>query len=302
MGFIKKQRKKLEEKAKDRIAEQIPTLKLQRDTFKRLNEAYPEINWNEEDIKTDIKNGILTEDSADEYFKELGKDVTVLRAINEQVKDPTINTQLQNFRTNKKVNYDNYQEILNDIPQFEKNLLLELGEMVIFVPRMTEQTKTTMQSRPKGITDVIGGAYGQTSITRTTDVNTVSSQTTEWKPDVLLLNDDGFTIMNTGETILFDHIESINVNEKTQTHMGSIVSVTLQNSYNFAFRTPITLGIETLIKEKIDNRKNSLESETNNTENSSSDADELMKYAELYEKGLLSEEEFNAKKKELLGL
>ena len=27
-----------------------------------------------------------------------------------------------------------------------------------------------------------------------------------------------------------------------------------------------------------------------------------MKYAELYEKGLLTEEEFNAKKKELLGL
>ena len=33
-----------------------------------------------------------------------------------------------------------------------------------------------------------------------------------------------------------------------------------------------------------------------------SDADALMKYAELYEKGLLTEEEFNAKKKELLGL
>ena len=45
-----------------------------------------------------------------------------------------------------------------------------------------------------------------------------------------------------------------------------------------------------------------------NEENSSinkneiSPADELMKYAELYEKGLLSEEEFNAMKKKLLDL
>ena len=31
-------------------------------------------------------------------------------------------------------------------------------------------------------------------------------------------------------------------------------------------------------------------------------ADELMKYGELYEKGLLTEEEFNAMKKKLLGL
>lgn len=38
-----------------------------------------------------------------------------------------------------------------------------------------------------------------------------------------------------------------------------------------------------------------------NTKNPSSDADELLKYVELYEKGLLTEEEFNSFKQKLLG-
>ena len=84
--------------------------------------------------------------------------------------------------------------------------------------------------------------------------------------------------------------------------MGLLVTVTLKNSNNLAFRTPITLGFETLIKEKIANQNTTEEGFTNNSENISSNADELMKYGELYEKGLLSEEEFNAMKKKLLGL
>ena len=42
--------------------------------------------------------------------------------------------------------------------------------------------------------------------------------------------------------------------------------------------------------------------DNNSTNNEVSAADELMKYAELYEKGILSEDEFNAIKKKLLQL
>lgn len=59
-----------------------------------------------------------------------------------------------------------------------------------------------------------------------------------------------------------------------------------------------------LLNEKWENFKNN-EYEKNTTKNERDEysaADELMKYAELYEKGLLSEEEFNAFKKKLLKL
>ena len=110
--------------------------------------------------------------------------------------------------------------------------------------------------------------------------------------------------------------------------MGLGVVLTLKNKSTLSFRTPITLGFETLIKEKIgknspteiitnekienlkenvanqneSQKQNSREMNVNNAENSFSNADELMKYAELYEKGLLTEEEFTAIKKKLLGL
>ena len=41
-------------------------------------------------------------------------------------------------------------------------------------------------------------------------------------------------------------------------------------------------------------------SEVDTVEDSGSNVDDLMKYAELFEKGLLTKEEFEAKKKELL--
>lgn len=51
---------------------------------------------------------------------------------------------------------------------------------------------------------------------------------------------------------------------------------------------------------KFKNNDNRTDSSVNKSDVSA--ADELMKYAELYEKGLLSEDEFNAIKKKLLQL
>ena len=63
------------------------------------------------------------------------------------------------------------------------------------------------------------------------------------------------------------------------------------------------------LKDKMKQNESLIKSKNNETVNASSthknevtSADELMKYAELYEKGLLSEDEFNAIKKKLLQL
>ena len=56
--------------------------------------------------------------------------------------------------------------------------------------------------------------------------------------------------------------------------------------------------IQSFIEEKISEISN----DSQKVVKESSSADELKKYAELKEQGIISEEEFNAKKKELLGL
>jgi len=55
-------------------------------------------------------------------------------------------------------------------------------------------------------------------------------------------------------------------------------------------------------KEMIEELKEKLEQESHQVVNQVSTADELKKFAELKEQGLITEEEFNAKKKALLGL
>ena len=257
-------------------------------------------------IKDMIADNALREDNLDEviaYFSDNNiKSEKAGKMIMEHVKDFELFKEVYDYSTKTGFDHEETEAYIFNLKKNQRSKLLNAGELIIYVPHISEQTTTTMDMRPKGITDVIGGAYGQTSIRMRGDINTITSPTTKWMKDKLLLNDDGFTIVGTGETILFNHIASINVNIKTQSDMGLLVTVTLKNSNNLAFRTPITLGFETLIKEKIANQNTSEEGFTNNAKNHSSNADELMKYAELYEKGLLTEEEFNAMKKKLLGL
>lgn len=166
--------------------------------------------------------------------------------------------------------------------------------------------------RPAGITDIIRGMNGDTAINKKiTYTPATSTVGTKWVEDELLFNDTGFTISSSGETILYENISEVTVDKNTPTDNGFLVYIALKNSKdqlfrrNISFRTPKALDVKVLIKDKIANQNildTSEETSTNNSEPITSNADELMKYAELYEKGLLTEEEFSALKKKLLGL
>ena len=166
--------------------------------------------------------------------------------------------------------------------------------------------------RPAGITDKILGMNGNTAINKKiTYTPATSTVGTKWVEDELLLNDDGFTISSSGQTILYENISEVTVDKNTPTDKGFLVYICLKNSKNqlfrsnISFRTPKALDVKVLIKDKIANQNTSDTSKENSTSNAepiTSNADELMKYAELYEKGLLTEEEFNTMKKKLLGL
>lgn len=111
-------------------------------------------------------------------------------------------------------------------------------------------------------------------------------------------------IVGKDRTIFFNDITGIG-------HSGNELHLNLNNNEKLIFKGKNTIHKEENIEkfynslnrawEKFKNNENEkLIATTEKTEISA--ADELMKYAELYEKGLLSEEEFNAMKKKLLGI
>lgn len=191
-------------------------------------------------------------------------------------------------------------------PQEQKEFILSRGEVLIFLPKEIEQTSTTTDISPKGLTGIIASAYGQTPRMQA-DVNTISNPTTIWAPDKFIIDDDGLIVESNGQTILFNQIKSVKTITPPAQRNSLLVVMAFKNGNSFSVKTLMPLGLEALIKERIveqdeSEEANPQETSSNNEEKRSSDADELMKYAELYEKGLLTEEEFNAKKKEILGL
>ena len=106
-------------------------------------------------------------------------------------------------------------------------------------------------------------------------------------------------------TIYFSDISTLNYsNEKIILNLNS-EKFTLQDYYNSPFKND---KYETFIEDFYNLLNNAWTKFKNNINNGSANkngtsaADELMKYAELYEKSLLSEEEFNTIKKKLLQL
>ena len=211
-----------------------------------------------------------------------------------------------------KVDFVVDKSILNKSPQEQMEYLLKTGEYIIykearFLGKMKKAGRT--YTRPKGLTDVIGGALGNTGISMET-VTTAPEFTSgfvEWREHMLYLDDDGLTIPSLDLSVLYEDIGSVIVDKNSQSDMGLLIQIEKSDAYYksnlrngiklkipLKFRTPIALGLEALLKDKMPKE--------DTPKDNSSDADELMKYADLYEKGLLTEEEFNAKKKELLGL
>lgn len=81
------------------------------------------------------------------------------------------------------------------------------------------------------------------------------------------------------------------------------IELEMNGADSFAIETKDLFGkqINNELLEKYNNFISSLnEAENNSPSQSTTNADELLKYAELYKEGLLTKEEFEAKKKELL--
>ena len=101
--------------------------------------------------------------------------------------------------------------------------------------------------------------------------------------------------------IYYDNIASIDYDARGRRHASNSLMINLKSSDNIQIKfvqeemvNIITNKFETHRENK--DAPNTIVVETTNNSN----VDDLMKIAELYEKGLLTKEEFEAKKKELL--
>lgn len=106
---------------------------------------------------------------------------------------------------------------------------------------------------------------------------------TTWNSTKLLITDIGLTIKKTGQGITFDEITEVNLAE-------NIINLTSKYGNHMFFKADKPTPLKQIIDERVPKENTS----------QSNNVDDLMKYAELYEKGLLTKEEFEAKKKELL--
>ncbi len=96
--------------------------------------------------------------------------------------------------------------------------------------------------------------------------------------------------------IFFKNIASVDYDARGKLHISNSLVINLKSFDNIILKNLNEKCVK-LVQEAFDNFMNSSSDETVVVK---SDADELLKWHNLYEKGIISEEEFEAKKKELL--
>ena len=123
-----------------------------------------------------------------------------------------------------------------------------------------------------------------------------------WADSILVIKEDVLTISGKFSLNLTD----INLVELGTYKNKDVITLTLNND-SIQFATPNGEALKIVLEECIEESKSKikekqLSSNPIQNENNISIAEELIKYNELYQQGILTEEEFTALKKKLLGL
>ncbi len=103
--------------------------------------------------------------------------------------------------------------------------------------------------------------------------------------------------------IFFDNIASIDHDARGLLNLSSNLEIYLKSSDKIQLKHVSSKMVNLVTgkyNEYMENKINNHTESTSSQDNANSNIDELMKYADLYERGLLTKEEFEQKKKELL--
>ena len=211
-------------------------------------------------IRKELKEGTLYPDDIEKRIDELIEEISSnSRGMSDE---------------SKKIQLDNL-----------KHKILRNGHVSIFIPY-----------QKSGVNDaIIGGAFlGEWGAV----LGSLNEGNTSWKATALLFIEDGITVKSTGHIILYEDIKKVILAQKAM--LFSIVSVITKSGENFVYRTGHE-NAQASMSIIEDNMQKFIPQATvgNALNKSNDDADILLKYAELYEKGLLTKEEFEMKKAEI---
>lgn len=214
------------------------------------------------------------------------------KKINRQVKDELADGSLQADGVAERVNQllliesptdrlITMDEMLDAKIQKAKQDILKKGKIPVQIPYQSS-----------GVGDVVIGsaAFGKSGAF----LGALNEGETKWKPTDLIFMEDGFNIKSTGQVVLYKDVEKVVLGEKGFVHtLATIISKSGENLV-YKITTLQAPAFKSLIEDNIVE-----ETQVTIAHKSSDNDDLLFKYAELYEKGLLTKEEFEMKKQQL---
>ncbi|WP_298523178.1 zinc-ribbon domain-containing protein [uncultured Methanobrevibacter sp.] len=155
----------------------------------------------------------------------------------------------------------------------KKHEILKKGKYPVSIPY-----------KSSGVGDIVIGSavLGKTGAL----LGALNEGNTSWAPTELLFYDDRISVKSTGSVLLYDDIKRVYLGEKGFVY--TIVTLVTKSGKSLIYRIASSYAeaSKSIIEDHI-------------VEDDNNESDILLKYAELYEKGLLTKEEFEIKKAEL---
>lgn len=118
----------------------------------------------------------------------------------------------------------------------------------------------------------------------------------KWNETKLLFMDNGINVKSTGDVVLYEDVKNVILGEKGFLH--TIITVVTHNGGGLIFK--VSNNDASAVKSIIDDEITTIENNVPVEGVIDDNIDILMKYADLFERGLITKEEFNRKKDELL--
>lgn len=244
------------------------TIKLNMNGFGGLNITKTWLNINKQ-IKNELKNGELkaedVEKRIDEMIMELSGNDHII----------TKEEYMEAYNEKQKEEQEKINKNVEETREKIKQNILNKGKVSIQIPYQGNGFASTMVS---------GKVFGTAGL----GLAALSEGNVKWKHTELLVMEKGLTVKSTGDVVLYEDIKEVVLSKGGMLH--TIVTIVTKDRYNFIFKiaTMDSLPVKRIIEDNL------------TSSNDDDGVDALMKYAELYEKGLLTKEEFEMKKQELL--
>ncbi|MBQ6350856.1 MAG: zinc-ribbon domain-containing protein [Methanobrevibacter sp.] len=216
-----------------------------------------------------------------------------------------INSQIKQELENGMITYEEVEGRVHQLIVMESpnNRLITLEEANAV---KTEETKRDILAKGKisieipyqssGVGDVaIGTAvWGKSGAI----LGALNEGQTKWKYTELIFMDNGLNVKSTGNVVLYDDIKSIVLGNKGFVH--TVVNILKHNGDGLICKVANieVSAFKSIIEDHINNKQNI--PSNNNVDKLNDNADVLLKYADLYERGLITREEFDLKKEQLL--